>query len=362
MMGKRFARVVEECLHRLDRGENLPDILADFPAEAEQLKPLLLVAMASRSMTIPVPSQTAQRLGRNQMLAAMDQVGLPVAPKKVPFHRRVIQGPTRLMNTLRAQALVRQTPSYRLAMIALVVVFGSGLFAVSAFASPVDLLTAFTADIQGIGHIFNRQSSEDSQDFFDLFKIFSDNFSPFPAKQAAKVAFQLDFTDDTNNAEFAFGAGGRNPSPSQGNGPGQPPKGIPDPTGPPEEDPADNPDQDSDPKDTLHPSPFPGNAADVVNLVVSDTAKEKNPVWDQLPFNQTDDGDDEGDAAQPDDGEDEANDGSCSDDEGETGDDEDVGDCGDDGDINGDDDDDGEDDDDKVKDKKDKTYKDKDKD
>jgi len=126
MMGKRFARIVEECLHRLDRGENLPDVLADYPAEAEHLKPLLLVAMASRSMALPVPSQIAQHLGRCQMQAEMDQMGSASDLTGDPFHYRAKRWTTRLVNTLRARGLIRPTPSYRLAMIALLVIFGSG--------------------------------------------------------------------------------------------------------------------------------------------------------------------------------------------------------------------------------------------
>ena len=99
MLGKRFARIVEECLHRLDRGENLPDVLADFPAEAEQLKPLLLVAMASRSMAFPVPSQTARRFGKSQMLLEMEQVASPGTGTDRTLGNTIRGWGTRLMNS-----------------------------------------------------------------------------------------------------------------------------------------------------------------------------------------------------------------------------------------------------------------------
>jgi hypothetical protein len=283
MMGKRFARIVEECLHRLDRGENLPDVLADYPAESEHLKPLLLVAMAGRSMALPVPSQSAQRLGKNQMLSAMDLAGSSSTLKDNPFLQRARLWSTRQVNKLRAQYLIRRAPSYRLAIIGLLVVFGSGLFALSASASPDDLLTAFMADIQGVMDIFNRDPSERSQDFFNLFSFFSDNDPLYTANRGSKVAFQLDYPDETDNPGITKNTDGGNPSPhSPDNDPGEPAGGIPD--------------EDSDPEKPIYPTPFPGNAVNVVNEVVSDTAKEKNPVWDQLPFNQTDqDPSDEGD-------------------------------------------------------------------
>jgi hypothetical protein len=354
MMGRRFSRIVEECLHRLDRGENLPDVLADFPAEAEQLKPLLLVAMASRSMTIPIPSQAAQRLGRNHMLSAMDSINPPAVTRKTPLYRRARQWSTRLVNNLRAQFLIRPAPSYRLAIIALVVIFGSGIFALSASASPADLLTAFAADFQGVMGLFDGGASDDSPNYFNLFTIFSENYSLFAGKQAAKVAFQLDFSEDSDHPGLTKHMAGSGSSQSGPNNHGSDPGGgDPDPQGPPAGIPTYPPGQYPGEDDDTPPAPFPGNAVNVVNEVVSDTAKEKNPVWDQLPFNQTDsetsDGDeDQGDVDLPDED-----------------DDEDKDDCQVDDDTgqvicdNDDDDDDDDDDEDKVdKVKKDKKIKD----
>lgn len=273
MMGKRFARIVEECLHRLDRGENLPDVLADYPADAEHLKPLLLVAMATRSMALPLPSQTALRQGRRQMLAEMDQVGSGSA-STAPIQYRVKRWTTRLVNALRARGLFRPSPSYRLAMIALLVIFGSGWFVLYASASPGDFLTVFAADIQAVLDIFDGHSSVKSENYFRLFTLFSENYSPFSVNLAPKVAFQLDFPDDTENTGNTTSTGGRTNliASSPDRDPGDVPNELPD--------------QDPDQIDLPPPSPFPGAAADIVDEVVSDTAKEKNPVWDELPFNQ----------------------------------------------------------------------------
>ncbi len=156
MLGRRFSRIVEECLHRLDRGEDLPDVLADYPAESEQLKPLLLIAMASRTMAFPVPSQSAQRLGKIEMLIEMDQPSSPSLRSGSDLGLRVKNWATHLLNSYRARNLIQPVPSYRLAMISLVVVFGSGLFFLSASASPGDLFTAFSVDLRNAMTILNQ--------------------------------------------------------------------------------------------------------------------------------------------------------------------------------------------------------------
>jgi ribonuclease E len=352
MMGRRFSRIVEECLHRLDRGEDLLDVLADYPGEAEQLKPLLLVAMASRSITMPIPSQTAHRLGRNQMLSAMDSVSSSPVSKQAPFYQRARDWSTRTVNNLRAQFLVRPAPSYRLAIIALIVVFGSGFFAFTASASPGDFLNVFSADFQGVMALFDRDSSEEPLDFFSLFSIFSENYGLFFKDQATNLRYQLKETGDSDNPgiaknryegnQYSYSSapsnpdgGGSDPGNPSGPKPTEPPDGDPDPTS--------SPDQGPDP--TKLPDPFPGNAVNVVNEVVSDTAKEKNPVWDQLPFNQTDDNGDLDDLIPADD-DDVDDDQDCSDD-GDTGEDDACEPLDDDDDD--DDDDDYDDDDDKDK-------------
>ncbi len=141
MRDRSFAAIVEDCLRRLDRGESLPDLLADFPELVDQLKPLLLVAMASRAFAVPVPSQTAQRLGRNQMLAEMNRLEI-----KKAFRKKSVIPPTSrwigyLVSAARSQGFTRLAHSYRLAMVALVLILSGGFFTVSVSASsqPGDL-------------------------------------------------------------------------------------------------------------------------------------------------------------------------------------------------------------------------------
>jgi hypothetical protein len=154
MMGqKSFSILLEECLQRLDQGESLPDLLVEFPDKADQLKPLLLVAMASRAFPIPVPSQTAQRLGRNQMLAEMNQLEIKKAFRKnaaIPAVSRMIGS---LARAIRAGGFTRLAYSYRLASVALVLILSGGYFTLSASASsqPGDLLYVVKLSMQQAG-------------------------------------------------------------------------------------------------------------------------------------------------------------------------------------------------------------------
>ena len=153
MRVRSFSIIVEDCLQGLDRGESLADLLADFPEQADQLKPLLLVAMASRAFPVPVPSQTAQRLGRNQMLAEMNRLEIKKAFRKkstIPTASRWVGG---LVNLARSRGLNRLAYSYRLAMVSLVLVLSGGYFTISASASsqPGDLLYNLRLGLQRVG-------------------------------------------------------------------------------------------------------------------------------------------------------------------------------------------------------------------
>ncbi|MEJ2413403.1 MAG: hypothetical protein P8Y34_10495, partial [Anaerolineales bacterium] len=140
-MKNRFSAVVEESLQRLDRGENLPDVLADYPAQAGQLESLLLVAMASRAFPVPVPGQTAQRLGRNQMLAEMAELEGKGALRKKPAAPFASRWVSRLAGALRRMGYNKLAYSSRLAMVSLVLILSGSFLTLNASASsqPGDL-------------------------------------------------------------------------------------------------------------------------------------------------------------------------------------------------------------------------------
>jgi hypothetical protein len=156
MMGQDFAAAVERCLQRLDRGENLLEVLADYPASSEKLEPLLLVAMASRAFPVPIPGQTAQRLGRNQMLAEMGKL-----EDKGAFRKRTSIPLTSwflgtLAGVLRSLGYHKLAYSYRLAMVSLVLVLSGGFLTLNASASsqPGDLLYTLKMGMERAGLVW----------------------------------------------------------------------------------------------------------------------------------------------------------------------------------------------------------------
>jgi hypothetical protein len=166
MINRDFAAAIEECLQRLDRGENLPDVLANFPHMAEKLEPLLLVAMASRAFPVPVPGQTAQRLGRNQMLAVMAEMKDRGALRKkpsVPLTSRLVG---QLAGALRNFGYNKVAYSYRLAMVSLVLILSGGFLTLNASASsqPGDLLYTLKQGMERTGLVWMIGSDEESED------------------------------------------------------------------------------------------------------------------------------------------------------------------------------------------------------
>ncbi|MEJ2448190.1 MAG: hypothetical protein P8Y37_09675 [Anaerolineales bacterium] len=161
----RFSAVVEESLQRLDRGENLPDVLADYPAQAGQLESLLLVAMASRAFPVPVPGQTAQRLGRNQMLAEMAELEGKGALRKKPAAPFASRWVSRLAGALRRMGYNKLAYSSRLAMVSLVLILSGSFLTLNASASsqPGDLFYNLKVNLERSGLVW-VSSSEDQLD------------------------------------------------------------------------------------------------------------------------------------------------------------------------------------------------------
>ena len=153
MRGRNLSIILEECLQRLDRGEDLPDLLAEFPEQRDQLKPLLLVAMASRTFPVPVPSETAQRLGRNQMLAEMNRLEILGSFRKKPTIPPAARLVGSFVKAARARGFTHLAYSYRLAMVALMLVLSGGFFTLNASASsqPGSLLSNLKLSMQGAG-------------------------------------------------------------------------------------------------------------------------------------------------------------------------------------------------------------------
>jgi len=152
MIKRRFERILDDCLLRMDRGESLMDILAVYPALTDKLKPLLLVAMLSRALPQPVPGYTALRVGKNQMLAEMASMQAEdsfIKPKPV-------QAPRDRIVDRWIGALKRLQPAYRFAMLSLVVILAGGFFTLSASASGLadNIMQTIFFSFEQVGELF----------------------------------------------------------------------------------------------------------------------------------------------------------------------------------------------------------------
>lgn len=150
MNPRKFNRILDECLSRMDRGESLIDILASYPAQAKNLKPLMLAAMLSRAVPQPVPGYTALRLGKNEMRAEMASM-----QSEDSFIKPKPQKPTRESMIDRLARFLKQLqPAYRFAMVSLVIVLTGGFFTVSTSASGMaeDIIETLYFSFEQVGN------------------------------------------------------------------------------------------------------------------------------------------------------------------------------------------------------------------
>ena len=152
MMPRKFDRILEDCLDRMDRGETLSQILAAYPGMEEKLEPLMMAAMLGRALPPPIPSYTALRLGKNDLLAEMAMMESEGA-----FLEPVPQTPARkpLLERWR-ESLDRLQPAYRFAVASVVVILAGGFFTLSASASGLSnqVIRSFFLNFEQVGELF----------------------------------------------------------------------------------------------------------------------------------------------------------------------------------------------------------------
>ncbi len=69
-MSPDFERILDDCVARLRAGQDLEECLKSYPAQAKQLKPLLLVAARLQNIPIPQERPEAVRAGQARLLTA----------------------------------------------------------------------------------------------------------------------------------------------------------------------------------------------------------------------------------------------------------------------------------------------------
>jgi hypothetical protein len=67
-MGRNFQTILDECLRELETGQSLDAILARYPEEADELRPLLLTAQNLKAMPIARPRSHVQQAGWQRFL------------------------------------------------------------------------------------------------------------------------------------------------------------------------------------------------------------------------------------------------------------------------------------------------------
>ncbi len=88
-MGNDFEQILDSCIDRLNRGENLEACLTDYPQHASELEPLLQAMSTTRQAYAFSPSADAKREARQKFLAALEQRRQPGVWQKI-FAQRLV--------------------------------------------------------------------------------------------------------------------------------------------------------------------------------------------------------------------------------------------------------------------------------
>ena len=198
MLGKKFTDLVEDCLLRLDHGEELLEILADHPDDQERIKPLLLVAMASRAFPIPVPNMSSQRSGKNNLLSEMALLEEQDAFRKTSRIPSLAHVTGKIISSIRSTGLTRPIPKFRLFMVGLIMVFGAGFFTLNASAGgyPGEFVDFFSSRFQKVLQMLNFNGDGPVDYQFGQFQFFSGSKLGFDEQVAQKADLLLDIEDE----------------------------------------------------------------------------------------------------------------------------------------------------------------------
>jgi len=67
-----FEHILDECIRRIESGEDLNECLADYPEQATELEPLLNLAQNMYTLSTPNGSEAAALAGQQRMLNKFD--------------------------------------------------------------------------------------------------------------------------------------------------------------------------------------------------------------------------------------------------------------------------------------------------
>lgn len=87
MLAEDFDRILDECIDRINHGEKIESCLADYPAHASQLEPLLSVMAHTKAAYYFAPSLDAKSTTRQRFYAALEKQRQPSLWQKVLARR-----------------------------------------------------------------------------------------------------------------------------------------------------------------------------------------------------------------------------------------------------------------------------------
>ncbi len=80
-----FDRILDECIDRINRGEDLGTCLADYPEYAQQLRPLLQTMLETKEAYLFEPSASVKRTSRQRLNAALNKLAEKREEKRLLF-------------------------------------------------------------------------------------------------------------------------------------------------------------------------------------------------------------------------------------------------------------------------------------
>jgi hypothetical protein len=168
--------ILDDCLERLQRGEDLESCLASYPEQGQELRALLVVAANVTDLELPKTSQTSTDAGREQMYAALKN-------KKLKNYKDIQTIPVSIVGILRYLEQVQATIKLNLSkeflvmhktviaiVLVLVMLFGGS--AVSAYAAqgslPGDPLYPMKTAIEDASVDFSMDSASEVRLYLSL--------------------------------------------------------------------------------------------------------------------------------------------------------------------------------------------------
>ena len=168
--------ILDECLERMQRGEELESCLASYPDHGKELRGLLIAATDVSKLELPQTSRQATEIGRQQMFAALNN-------KKLTNLQEIQTIPVSIVGILRYLEQVQATIKSNLSkeflvmhktviaiVLVLVMLFGGS--AASAYAAqgslPGDVLYPMKTAIEDVSVDFSIDSASEVRLYLGL--------------------------------------------------------------------------------------------------------------------------------------------------------------------------------------------------